>query len=636
MRSGVIPAPPAADALRMMPRNLQALIKTNVSRNYVFALDMFARARSVVGNRDNADVLAAFGTKLLREIGEFEAGHTQDDVFSMYARLHSDAALFDAHRDLYDRPLCAETASIIAGIDVDAKTRVPLQRATLLLYDSVRSSKHKSHVLPLAKMSLLAGWPSVEANLQPCFANAAAVQQHPAFQRAVRYDAAATAHKLAEWVAAQSAVAHNNMLHVMGVLSRADNAKRAEYALTFKHVGVQLVLYRVGVVNTTDHSIGSVYKNVCYRVENVVVPFSANAVHSNRACGFAGTLYYQYERTHGGGGGGAKPRRVWGAIGGKKFWKQLSALFKEDAADQQQQQDADGRARRTFRICTTDGRSELAQMYMHVELLGVCAGRRGRSSDELATTTRLGRVMYAVAMSSFAAHNMGVLRALFGGMEHNDDHDAGGGDGDGGGGASGSLQTTTPLSQLLHYDDATFSLSLTSKATAAAARTRSKRPAGVKRPKCASNAVRSDSRGAIDNFDDTWFSTAVAADDDGRQRARCTAQSKTTSPVWMPIDEMRRIVAENAPSTDVEACVLRALVSEWNRRTYAVVNKCYVRCGPRWASEKSASWQARTPPARRPIEACDFDSPTFQSAQHVTTASAATAAMKKVMDSLQP
>jgi hypothetical protein len=638
IRSGVIPAPPTATTLEMLPSAIKQLIRGAIGKFFVVGTDTYARARELLPKpAADMETLLDFGTALLAALEEYDGRlfASADDVFREYTRLHSDAELFERFSgDVYARQICAATAGLLDAIQVDATTHAPTVRATLLLYDSVRKSTLKSHVLPLGRMAAaLRDWPVLAENTQPGFRDADAVMQSVGFKRAFgagSVPAAGPAAAAAAWIAARATVAHTNMLHIMGVMSDAGDAAHAQYTRTYKHVGVQLVVHRVGVVNATDHSLAGLFANVCHRVHNVIVPFSQNAVASNVQSGFAGTLYYQYERKRVV-DDVEKTRRVWGAIGGRKFWKQLAVLAKSGGA-----------SKRSFAICVSGGgtktslgssaAAELKQMYAYVELLGVGAGRREGVAD-LVKTTQLGRLMYTVTQCSVAAHNMGILRAFYAAGEAAAEFGAGAGAVD--------AAANIPLSQLLRYDAATMALVMTPAAAAAAAKHRLGRGASrVKRAKCLNAAPDRDSRGAIDNFDDTWFSVAVVGRGAGAAAMRCTARSKSTTPLWMPVAAMRDVLdtPEAHRANALRVCALRALVSEWNRRSYAVLDKCYVREGARWTrAADGETWRSREPPARRRVEACDdVDSSGFTAlanigARNVLNAQDTMALMEDVM-----
>ncbi len=539
----VLPLSLKPEALAALPPAVLAFVKQYYKSFFVLCSDVvtrFARARPA-----NPHAFLTFAQTLRRHIRTFDAQHKDDPdaLFAEITRLYTDAAVF-AKLD-YSQPSGACTAAVIAAVQLRRRSYVPTVNCTRALYDSVRSPRFKAHVFPLARLPELRGWKLTRANFEPAFASADAVQRHPFFARALRdgTDTALRA-RIAEWVRTRALAAHANFVALARDMAAATEEQPPNGTLRlYRNVGMQLMLRRVNVRHSENHGVGAVFANVCYRVEDVVMPLSANAQRRGSEMGFSGTLYYRFTHSR----GRRRSRPSWGAIGGRTFWKHYRALESERRVG-----DADEfrASAREFAIVTSgDGVTEFEQMHAYVRLLGL-------APEDAA----LGPFYSRVVFGSVPAHNMGVLRALWsfmGGQGYADgdadnDDDA---DNDG---------STTPLSSVLAMQDDGM-LALVQPAVRDMPHYRRDVRAEKRRARaghaCPRRGVQ-DVRGTVDDAGDAWFGDGGAAAD-----GTCRPSSRAISPLWLP-----------APTWSDEM-LPRWLLSEWRRRSRAVVNKPYVSVG---------------------------------------------------------
>ena len=520
----VIPPSFKPAVLKALPANVLAFVTQHYNEHFVLCSDVIARCTRA--RPANVNAFLAVAQTLLDAVRGFDARHAGDPeaLFVDITRRYTDAALF-AKID-YGKPSGTCTQALIDAVQLDAVTFLPTVNCTRVLYDSVRQPRFKAHVLPLARLVELRDWTFARANFEPAFASADAVARDTFFTRDLR-DARDTAlnARLAEWVRARAAAAHANFVALARDIVRGDG----RVARTHRHVGMQLLLRRVNIAHSEDHSRAAAFVNVCYRVEDVVFPLSANARRRGRDAGFTGTLYYQYTRST-----SARGRPTWGAIGGRTFWKHYRALTRERGA-------AEHAPQRSFVILTSDASvTEAAQMDAYVALLGLAPA-----------DAALGPFYSRVVFGSVVSHNMGVLRALWSFMgTRGDDADA---DAD---------APRVPMSDVvaMRHDGL---LALRQPAVQRmpnyrlAARVEKRRAASAGKH-CPRRGL-ADVRGTVDDAGEAWFDAVPGS-------TVCRPRTKLVSPLWAP-----------AVSWSDDDTLSRWLLSEWRRRSRAVLNKPYVR-----------------------------------------------------------
>ncbi len=413
----------------------------------------------------------------------------------------------------------------------------------------------KAHVVSLEKLkSDMASWPRVDvANLKPKFKDANELANNVFFQKMV-VENGVDRDTLKTWLFNCVTRAHRNILSLL--CAQHFDAK-------YSYVGLQMILRRVNVLEINDSrtDFRTIADNVCYRVENIVVPFSRASYEENKLRGFTGAMYYQYEHDEvlssvmePSRSANSRDRNLyWGIIGSRKFWKHWRALHSK------------AREARKFTICTAPGLDELKQMSVYVKLLGITT-----------LDWRLGRLVYAVSFKSAAAHNMGILRTLFSYLPalQPDDEDA---DVPRRGAADEAPAASKPLADYIeeskyHCDGQTL-LQETRQVKDLPHYRHSRK---IRRPPDANTQCkyyRNEQRGAVDNFDESGYTTRVTR----RGKQRCIGSKTTTSPLWDDVLEMSANM--NGGDTTMYIAAFRMLLSEWNLRSFAIIKKWYVRCG---------------------------------------------------------
>jgi hypothetical protein len=525
------------------------LVDKYASRDVIFAADLASRlVRKPVQQTDLA-TLTNFCEKLLDEMSTVDL---YDKIWKQFTQLRTDTVLFNtfAQKVYHVTNAVGEcTYEIMQQITLHPQSFLPQQRCTRLLFDSLRKSRYKAHVVPLHKLATrdMRTWAwQIPSNLKLKFKSAADVRANVFFRKLVRTPDAQV--DLSQWLYNCMERAHKN---IVSLVCGGSSDATAPY----KYTGLQLQLFRVNVIQQLDNraDIEAVLSSVFYRTRMVILPFSECAGTQARASGFGGTLYYQYEvrdsgrrsaTTRTASNARRERKYYWGVIGGRKFWKHWRALPS---------------ATRTFTIRTAPGLTEQQQMQHYVRLLGM------HEND-----ARLGRLLYAVAFQTVAAHNMGMLRTFYSYLESLPDDVADGGV------AGGAGKT---MAYYFSFDPVSFLLSETAETKLL----RNYRHSRVIRHKpdgdgkC-SHKQTAMQRGAVENFDEGGFETRV----ERSGKHRCIGTDHTTSPLWEDISTMNAILAANADDRvhpTIKSTALRMLLAEWNRRSYAIVRKKYVRCG---------------------------------------------------------
>jgi hypothetical protein len=513
----------------------------------------------------------------------------EDIIFEVYTQIVTRPFLgFD--NELQPRirktDIGACTQEVLSTITVHRASLLFTQSRTQLLYDTLRRAHLKAHVFPLSNVrrgrvtrEWMASWftaANTKCMSMNCdYTSSKLTKRERALLHSILRSPANDGtddcvRAITAWLQTVVARAHQNFVALLSAYC-LDDAHDGANALVqkYKYVGMQFVLGRNDIVDGHDHSLAALYRNVCYRVMEAPFPFSQRADELNFADGFSAPLYYQYEQRQrqrqrranadadaDAPATGTERRSRWAAIGGRRFWKHYAALQREARRKQQ------AGASRKFLIRTAleDGAGagagagtgaaassdrELKQMKLYIELLGL-------AHEDF----RLGRVVFTAAFANISAYNMGMLRTLFA----NRSSDVGDDDG-----------STVQLSELLTYNDTTHLLSYVANSDfrARPQERRRRRPilndgrAGAA-VQCAASANADGDRGALNDMDGAGFTHAVAAQ-------HCAARSRTTTPLW-----------DSDPPTVTKGnklrLYLRATMSEFSRRSYAVVNKPYVRC----------------------------------------------------------
>lgn len=544
----------------------------------VFAADIAARLtsrRHAINDANERREYLAFCDGVLAEMRAYVAAHAAniaEQLYQSFTELVSDNALVGDY-DQY-APVGTSTARLLAAVTLyPALALSPAQQSTRLLYDSVRKPYLKAHAFPLERLA-----PATTLKWLTHFAdNGAPMNVNGNATTAALFAAAVTADgdaaALREYLNACFRTAHGNVLAIC-----RDFRTNERYRKAYKYVALQMVLYRVDVVNAREDTAATLTANVRYRVVNVVAPFSRNAADTNRRDGFSGALYYRYERS-------SRAQRVeprsraanargtrnqyWGIIGSRKFWKHYDAVRTPGA-------------RRAIHILT-ELATEQEQMDAYVRLLGV-----------VPRDAPLGKLVYAVACTSVTARNMGMLRTFYSFVDEALPE---------GGDVRGAA--TQPLSTYLAYDAASQLLALTPAAKALPrfhdpARSARRRPAAD--GSCAGNPDSARlMRGSVDNLNLAWFTAHTVTAAGGR----CRGVDATTSVAWLSMTAVRAVMDVDALERAVKLrqCALRMLLSAWKRRSYAVTGKCYVRC---FQDDADAGAGAGAPAVYKAPEPCDI------------------------------